>query len=145
MSLLDTTINTPITDIDQLFDLGFKTQYGLNYCFFDVPYTFDEQKIWICVQFKAYIKQDKCMVKTSIYIYNMYRKYDRKDYKTNNYITFWMPETADFLSKVVKEHEITYVESLQAMINECWVKDWFIRMVKNSHINFSGSDILFNK
>ena len=141
MSLLDTTINTPITDIDQLFDLGFKTQYGLNYCFFDVPYTFDEQKIWICVRFKAYIKQDKCIIE--VQPTHLRQAHENKN-RSNRKVTIWLPINTSF-SICVQEYEITHIETLQIMITEHWVKTWFIQMIKDGCIIFLGSSALFNK
>lgn len=122
------------TELEEyLFRLGFRTQYGLNYWFVDVPCTFEK-----FLQVDIRISVNYCnwgdTIKVRLTPTNLRRGFEQ---------TFkWGSVTGNFvwvntsICHSPEEIEIEYLESISALMTEESAKDWFTKRTAELYIDF---------
>lgn len=118
---------------EYLFRLGFRTQYGLNYWFVDVPCEF-EKFLKVDVRISISFHQYEDTVKVRLTPIHLQRGIER---------TFqWGPVSGSFawvatsICHSPEEIEIEYLESISALMTEESAKDWFIKRTAELCIDF---------
>lgn len=140
MSLLDLTPElTKINEYTQkefeeyLFRLGFRTQYGLNYWFVDIPCTFEKfLKLDVRISIDFYQYNDT--VKIRLTPKHLQRGFERKfqwGSVSGNFVWYDIS-----VSHPQEEIEIEYLESINVLMSEESVKSWFIKRVADHYIDF---------
>ena len=136
MGLLDIELqDTKLTNIYQLFDIGFKTQYGLgDVGIMELPCIFDEQGFFVVIRLLAEISPEGCTV--TVTPFNL-RKADKKVNRHNRAAIVWISESMMTWSE---KFEIDSYGHLQLMATNDWVMNWFVQKIKQGYIDFYGSN-----
>ena len=122
------------TELEEyLFRLGFRTQYGLNYWFVDVPCEF-EKFLKVVVRVSVSYCQWGDTIRVRLTPMNLQRGFER---------TFhWGSVSGDFVWFDVsichspEEIEIEYLESINVLMSEETAKSWFVKRVVERCIDF---------
>ena len=122
------------TELEEyLFRLGFRTQYGLNYWFVDVPCEF-EKFLKVVVRISVSYYQWGDTIKVRLTPTNLQRGYERTFQCGSVSGTFaWV---ATSICHSPEEVEIEYLESISALMTEESAKDWFIKRTTELCIDF---------
>ena len=138
MGLLDLTPElTKINKYSQkefeeyLFRLGFRTQYGLNYWFVDVPCVF-EKFLKLDVRISISFHQYEDNVKVRLTPTNLQRGFERT-WGLNSGFFVWQNES---ICHSPEEIEIEYLESLNTLMSKETAKSWFVKRVLERYIDF---------
>ena len=139
MGLLDITPKmTKINEYTQtefeehLFRLGFRTQYGLNYWFVDVPCTF-ENFLKLDVRISISFHQHNDAVKIRLAPMHLQRGFKRTFKWSNSESIVWHDIS---ICHSPEEMEIEYLESLNTLMSEETAKSWFVKRVLDRYIDF---------
>lgn len=118
---------------EYLFRLGFRTQYGLNYWFVDVPCEF-EKFLKVDVRIAISYCQWGDTIKVRLTPMNLQRGFE---------LTFqWGSVSGNFVWLGVsichspEEIEIEYLESINVLMSEETAKSWFVKRVVERCIDF---------
>lgn len=122
------------TELEEyLFGLGFRTQYGLNYWFVDVPCEF-EKFLKVDVRISVSYCQWGDTIKVRLAPTNLRRGFEQ---------TFkWGSQSGSMIWHGIsichspEEIEIEYLESLNVLMSEESAKSWFVKRVAERCIDF---------
>lgn len=118
---------------EYLFRLGFRTQYGLNYWFVDVPCEF-EKFLKVDVRISISFHQYEDTVTVRLTPTNLQRGVERTfQWGSVSGSFFWFSTSMSYSSE---EIEIEYLESISALMTEESAKDWFIKRTAELRIDF---------
>ena len=118
---------------EHLFRLGFRTQYGLNYWFVEIPCEF-EKFLKVDVRISVSFCQYGDTVKVRLTPTNLQRGVERTfQWGSVTGSFFWFSTSISYSSE---EIEIEYLESINALMSEENAKDWFVKRVLERHIDF---------
>ena len=136
MGLLDIELqDTKLTNIEQLFNIGFKTQYGLGDTgILEIPCTFYEQGFSIVIRLLAVLTPEGCTVTVTP---NNLRKTMEKVNRHNRESVVWISES---MMTWAEKFEVDSYGHLQLMVTEDWAMNWFVQKIKQGYINFYGSN-----
>lgn len=119
---------------EYLFRLGFRTQYGLNYWFVDVPCTF-EKFLKLDVRISISFHQYDDIMKVRLAPMHLQRGFER--------VGQWWGSSLESIvwydvsiCHSPEEIELEYLESLNVLMSEETVKSWFIKRVTERYIDF---------
>lgn len=117
---------------EHLFRLGFRTQYGLNYWFVDVPCEFEKfLKVDVRIAISYYQWGDTIKVRLSPT--NLQRGFERTFKWSNSESIVWYDAS---ICHSPEEVEIEYLESLNVLMSEEAAKNWFAKRVAERYIDF---------
>lgn len=117
---------------EHLFRLGFRTQYGLNYWFVDVPCEF-EKFLKVDVRISVNYCHWGDTIKVRLTPVHLQRGFKR---------TFQWNKSESFIWHDIsichspEEIEIEYLESISALMSEESAKSWFVKRVAERYIDF---------
>ena len=118
---------------EYLFRLGFRTQYGLNYWFVDIPCEF-EKFLKVDVRISISFHQYEDTVKVRLTPTNLQRGFERTFQCGPISGSFvWLDTSICHSPEVI---EIEYLESISALMSEENAKSWFIKRVLERYIDF---------
>lgn len=119
---------------EYLFRLGFRTQYGLNYWFVDIPCEFDKF-LKLDVRISIGFHQYNDTLKIRLTPMNLQRGVERTQTFQPGFAGsfFWYDTSMSYSSE---EIEIEYLESINTLMSEENVKNWFVKRVLERHIDF---------
>ena len=117
---------------EHLFRLGFRTQYGLNYWFVDVPCEFDKfLKVDIRISVNYCNWGDTIKVRlTPVHLQRGFKRTFQRN-KSEPFIWYGIS-----ICHSPEEIEIEYLESLNILMSEETAKNWFIKRVAERCIDF---------
>lgn len=118
---------------EYLFRLGFRTQYGLNYWFVDVPCVFEKiLKLDVRIAINFYQYDDT--VKIRLTPMHLQRGFERTfQWGSISGSVIWLDTS---MCHSPEEIEIEYLESLNALMSEESLKSWFVKRVMERCIDF---------
>lgn len=118
---------------EHLFRLGFRTQYGLNYWFVDVPCEF-EKFLKVDVRISISFHQYEDTVKVRLTPMHLQRGLERTfKWGSVSGSMVWYNTSMSYSSE---EIEIEYLESINALMSEENAKNWFVKRVLERYIDF---------
>ena len=118
---------------EHLFRLGFRTQYGLNYWFVDVPCEF-EKFLKVDVRISISFHQYEDTVKVRLTPTNLRRGFEQKfQLGSLSGSIIWHGIS---ICHSPEEIEIEYLESINVLMSEETAKKWFIKRVAERCIDF---------
>lgn len=118
---------------EHLFRLGFRTQYGLNYWFVEIPCEF-EKFLKVDVRISISFHQHNNTVKVRLTPTNLQRGFERTfQWGSISGSTVWHNIS---ICHSPEEIEIEYLESLNTLMSEETAKNWFIKRVAERYIDF---------
>lgn len=122
------------TELEEyLFRLGFRTQYGLNYWFVDVPCTF-EKFLKVDVRISVGFYQHNDTLKIRLTPMHLQRGFERTfQWRSHSASLVWIDTS---MCHSPEEIEIEYLESISALMSEESAKDWFVKRVTERCIDF---------
>lgn len=141
MGLLDLTPElTKINKCNQkefeehLFRLGFRTQYGLNYWFVDVPCEF-EKFLKVDVRISVGFYQHNDTLKVRLTPMHLQRGVERTGqwWGSSSESIMWYNES---ICHSPEEIEIEYLESINTLMSKETAKSWFVKRVLDRYIDF---------
>jgi hypothetical protein len=118
---------------EHLFRLGFRTQYGLNYWFVDVPCEF-EKFLKVDVRISVGFYQHNDTLKVRLTPMHLQRGFEHK-YQWG-YLSGSMVWYDTSICHSPEEIEIEYLESLNTLMSEETAKSWFVKRVATGYIDF---------
>ena len=120
---------------EHLFRLGFRTQYGLNYWFVEIPCEFDKF-LKVDVRISISFHQYGDTVKVRLAPTHLQRGFERsRTFQCGAAAGsfFWYDTSISYSSE---EIEIEYLESINTLMSEENAKNWFIKRVLERYIDF---------
>ena len=118
---------------EHLFKLGFRTQYGLNYWFVDVPCTF-ENFLKLDVRIAISFHQYNDTLKVRLTPMHLQRGFERKfQWGPHSGSMVWIDVS---ICHSPEEIEIEYLESINVLMSEETAKSWFVKRVAERCIDF---------
>lgn len=121
------------TELEEyLFKLGFRTQYGLNYWFVDVPCEF-EKFLKVDVRISVSFYQHNDPVKVRLTPMHLQRGFERTFKWNKSESIVWYDIS---MCHLPEEIEIEYLESINALMMEESLKSWFVKRVLERYIDF---------
>lgn len=123
------------TELEEyLFRLGFRTQYGLNYWFVDVPCEF-EKFLKVVVRVSVSYCQWGDTIRVRLTPMNLQRGFERTfQWGSNSSGSIvWLDVS---ICHSPEEIEIEYLESLNVLMSEKSAKSWFVKRVAERYIDF---------
>jgi hypothetical protein len=120
---------------EYLFRLGFRTQYGLNYWFVDVPCTF-EKFLKVDVRISVGFYQHNDTLKIRLTPMHLQRGFERTFQWAMGSLSGSMIWFDTSMCHSPEEIEIEYLESLNALMSEESLKSWFVKRVMERCIDF---------
>ena len=118
---------------EYLFRLGFRTQYGLNYWFVDIPCEFEKflkVDVRISISFHQYVDTVKVRL-TPMHLQRGFERTFQRGPISGSFV--WLDIS---MSYSPEEIEIEYLESLNVLMSEETAKSWFVKRVMESYIDF---------
>ena len=119
---------------EHLFRLGFRTQYGLNYWFVEIPCEF-EKFLKVDVRISISFHQHNDTVKVRLVPTHLQRGFERAG-------QWWGSSPGSIVWYDIsichspEEIEIEYLESLNTLMSEETAKSWFVKRVLDRYIDF---------
>lgn len=118
---------------EYLFRLGFRTQYGLNYWFVDIPCTF-EKFLKLDVRISISFHRHNDTLKVRLTPVHLQRGFERTfQWRSHSASLVWIDTSMSYSSE---EIEIEYLESINTLMSEENAKNWFVKRVLERYIDF---------
>jgi hypothetical protein len=118
---------------EYLFRLGFRTQYGLNYWFVDIPCTFEKfLKLDVRISISFYQYNDALKIRlTPMHLQRGVERTFQWGYVAGSFV--WCDAS---ICHSPEEIEIEYLESINALMSEETAKRWFVKRAAERYIDF---------